>query len=63
MGIVSDVLRRLLDNYYINQKQGSRAATTAVGRDELKTRLKKFESHSMALARLARQNVSYTSKE
>lgn len=38
----SDVIRRLLDSYYVTGRSGEREATTAaMGRDDIKARLKK----------------------
>jgi hypothetical protein len=33
-----------------------------MGRDEIKARLKKFKSYSKAIARLAKDNISYTNQ-
>ena len=56
----SDILRKLLDSYYT---KGRAEGPTVVGKDEVMARLKKFESHTKAIARLARQNISYSPGE
>jgi hypothetical protein len=41
--------------------KGGPLGQTAVGRDEIKTRLKKFDSHTMAISKLVRENTDRTS--
>ena len=52
----NDILRHLL-----NQKcRSGEATTTVLDHDQVKARLKKYDSHSRAIARLVRENISYS---
>lgn len=61
----SDILRKLLDRYYVRQQEGSpkHEGPAAVGRDEVKARLKKFDSQTKAISKLVRENISYSTTE
>jgi hypothetical protein len=50
------VFQMLLDNYYTKQEGGP----TAVGGDEIKSRLKKFDSHTKVISKLARGTITYS---
>ena len=48
----SDILSRLLNSYYVRQEVKANGPT-AVGRDEIKERLKKFDSHTKGIAKVS----------
>lgn len=53
------VFQMLLDNYYTKQ-EGRPGGPTAVGGDEIKSRLKKFDSHTKVISKLARGTITYS---
>lgn len=55
----SDILRRLLDSYYVTKSEAP-SGPNVLSRDEVKARLKKFDSHTKAIARLVKENISYS---
>jgi negative regulator of replication initiation len=55
----NDIIRKCADSYV----QGRGEAPTAMGSHEVKARLKKFDSHTKAIARLVKENISYTNND
>jgi hypothetical protein len=58
----NDMKHKCVDSYYAHGRP-SGSEPTAVGRDEIKVRLKKFDSHTKAIAKIVKENISHTNQQ
>lgn len=56
----NDIIRRLLVDSQNASNRPTDKEVKEVSRDEIKARLKKFDSHSKAITRLVKENVRYS---
>ncbi len=55
----NDIIQRLM----AKEGRSAEGTRTVVGPDEMFARLKKFNSHAKAIAKLVKENVSYTNDD
>ena len=55
----NDIIIKLIDSYHSGQG-GAVNGPAPLDRDQVKARLKKFDSHTRAISRLVRENISYS---
>jgi negative regulator of replication initiation len=63
----NDILRRLVSSYNntnndCGPSKNRPTGVTTMGRDVIKARLKKFDSHTKAIARLTREHIKYSAE-